>query len=66
VWATVHGVVSLLIVMGPDDVFRWRAPATLADLALGSMLRGMLADPTELDGKPGAKPDGKSRRTSKR
>jgi hypothetical protein len=48
--------VSLLIVMGPDAIFRWRAPATLADLALGSMLRAMLNDPTELDAKPRRKP----------
>jgi len=56
IWATVHGVVSLLVIMGPEAVFRWRSPATLAELALGSMLRGMLADPTELDPRPRRKP----------
>ncbi|MCX5747425.1 MAG: TetR/AcrR family transcriptional regulator [Proteobacteria bacterium] len=53
IWATVHGVVSLLIVMGPDDVFRWRSPAIIAELALGNMLRGMLVvEPTERDPRP--------------
>ncbi|MCE9577354.1 MAG: TetR/AcrR family transcriptional regulator [Deltaproteobacteria bacterium] len=46
IWATVHGVVSLLIVMGDTDAFHWRTPAVIADLALGSLVRGLLADPT--------------------
>ena len=52
IWATVHGVVSLLIVMGDADAFHWRTPAAIADLALGSVVRGMLADPTAAPAKP--------------
>ncbi len=45
VWAAVHGLVSLLIIMGNVEQFQWREPKVLHQLLLGSMLRGM--------GKPG-------------
>jgi AcrR family transcriptional regulator len=45
-WASVHGLVSLLIVVGDIPHFEWRSRAELLDLGVGSMVRGMLADPT--------------------
>ena len=56
IWACVHGLVSLLIVMGAVDRFAWRSPARLVELSLGSMVRGMLRDPTELPAHAGAPP----------
>ncbi len=41
VWAGVHGVVSLFIVMGEVPHFQWRHAA---ELVLGSQLRGLLRD----------------------
>jgi AcrR family transcriptional regulator len=41
VWAAVHGLVSLLIIMGKEAHFQWRAPEVLYQMLMGSMLRGM-------------------------
>lgn len=41
VWAGVHGLVSLLIIMGKEPHFQWRAPRLLHQTLVGSMLRGM-------------------------
>ena len=45
VWASVHGLVSLLIVMGEHASFRWRDPATLTRTQLDTILHGILRDP---------------------
>jgi AcrR family transcriptional regulator len=55
-WSAVHGLVSLLIVMGNVPHFEWRSRAQLLELGVGSMVRGMLAEP------PAAKPKPKPRR----
>ena len=49
IWSCVHGLVSLLIVMGDHEQFHWRASAELVQVALGSLVRGMLADPLAAD-----------------
>jgi AcrR family transcriptional regulator len=41
VWAAVHGLVSLLIVMGDVPYFEWRPPQQLMDTLMGSLVRGM-------------------------
>ena len=50
-WATAHGVASLQIVKGEDPWVEWLPVEQRARLALDSILRGMLASPSELDGK---------------
>ena len=52
IWACVHGLVSLLIVVGDHEQFHWRTSAELVQVALGSLVRGMLADPLAADAKP--------------
>lgn len=47
VWAAVHGLVSLLIIMGKEPHFQWRTPAVLHQLLVGSMVRGMRHGPIE-------------------
>ncbi len=58
VWAGVHGLVSLQIVLGDHEAFRWRSRAVLSDLSFEVMLRGVLRDPDELPSpkKPRKKP----------
>lgn len=56
IWACVHGLVSLLIVMGDVHQFAWKSPARLIELSLGSMVRGMLRDPAALPAHAGAPP----------
>ena len=48
IWACVHGLVSLLIVMGKVPEFQWRSPAELVRVTLGSLVDGMLATPRGL------------------
>lgn len=45
IWASVHGLVSLLIVKGNVPFFEWRQPKQLLEVGLGSLVRGMLAEP---------------------
>jgi AcrR family transcriptional regulator len=45
VWAAVHGLVSLLIIMGKESHFQWRAPEVLHQLLVGSMVRGLQQPP---------------------
>jgi AcrR family transcriptional regulator len=45
VWAGVHGLVSLLIIMGKEPHFQWRSPALLHQTLVGSMLRGLQLEP---------------------
>jgi AcrR family transcriptional regulator len=45
IWASVHGLVSLLIIMGDEPRFQWRSPEALVELSLGALMRGLLADP---------------------
>lgn len=47
VWAAVHGLVSLLIIMGKEPHFQWRTPEVLHQLLVGSMVRGMRRGPIE-------------------
>lgn len=54
-WATAHGVASLQIVKGTDSWIDWRPVEKRAALALDSILRGILADPTQLQSKPARK-----------
>lgn len=49
IWATTHGLVSLLIAMGHLAKFHWRAADVLRETAVGATLRGLLADPAELE-----------------
>jgi AcrR family transcriptional regulator len=44
VWAAVHGLVSLLIVMGSLPHFDWRSRAQLMDTLMGSLIRGMMRE----------------------
>ncbi|MDQ3366726.1 MAG: TetR/AcrR family transcriptional regulator [Myxococcota bacterium] len=44
VWAGVHGLVSLLIVMSGDPHFEWRSPAALLEHVSGRMLDGLLRE----------------------
>ena len=60
-WSAVHGLVSLLIVLGEMADFEWRSRAQLLELGVGSMVRGMLAAPG-----PPAKPTPKPRPKPKR
>lgn len=66
IWACVHGLVSLLIVMGDVHQFAWRSPARLVELSLGSMVRGMLRDPAALPAHAGAPTPSKARPRAKR
>lgn len=45
VWAGVHGLASLLIVMGARPVFRWRDRETLRRMQVDVMLHGILREP---------------------
>jgi AcrR family transcriptional regulator len=49
VWSAVHGLVSLLIVMGHETYFEWRPADELFELSLGAMLRGMARDPESVN-----------------
>lgn len=42
-WAALHGLVSLHIIMGHVAVFQWRDPEEMLDLLIGSLMRGMEA-----------------------
>jgi len=55
VWAAVHGLVSLLIVMGSHAAFRWRGREALARTQLGLVLRGILRDPSTAPSPPRAR-----------
>lgn len=48
-WAGVHGLASLQITHKNDPCVKWRSVERLSRGICESMLRGMLADPTELD-----------------
>lgn len=48
VWAAVHGLVSLLIIMGKEAHFQWRSPQQLHQTLVGSMLRGLQLPAPEL------------------
>ncbi len=56
-WAGVHGLASLQITHKHDPCVKWRSVEKLSRGICESMLRGMLADPTELD-----RAEGKARR----
>ncbi len=45
IWSAVHGLVSLLIVMGEHEEFHWRSSSKLVEVTLGSLVGGMLANP---------------------
>ena len=70
IWATVHGLVSLLIIMGEAPEFAWRSADELVEIGLGSLMRGMLAAAAPESMIPAAtakpKPKPKSKSTSKR
>jgi AcrR family transcriptional regulator len=51
-WAGVHGLASLQITHKDDPWIRWRSVDRLARGVCRSMLRGMLADPAELEDRP--------------
>lgn len=55
VWATVHGLVSLQIVLGDHAAFHWRDRDTLARLAYDMVTRGLLREPKPAPKKPTAK-----------
>lgn len=60
VWAAVHGLVSLLIVLGSHDAFEWRSREILSALSYDVTLRGLLRDPDEVAAKkPRPKPRSK-------
>lgn len=48
VWANVHGLVSLQIVMGGHAQFRWRPRDALSRTSFEIMMHGLLRDPREL------------------
>ncbi|MBC7973351.1 MAG: TetR/AcrR family transcriptional regulator [Myxococcales bacterium] len=51
VWAAVHGLVSLQIVVGRHDEFRWASRDSLTRTSYEMIMRGLLRDPGEI-GKP--------------
>lgn len=55
IWANVHGLVSLLIAMGPHPQFEWRSRAALSRTSLRMTLTGVLRDPEGLDEAPARK-----------
>jgi AcrR family transcriptional regulator len=50
-WATAHGIASLQITKGDDPWVEWHPVEQRATLALGSILRGMLANTSDLEQK---------------
>lgn len=44
VWAAMHGLVSLLIIMGDVAFFQWRKPEVLVEVLMGSLMRGLARD----------------------
>jgi AcrR family transcriptional regulator len=53
-WATAHGVASLQITKGCDSWVDWRPIEARSAAALSAIVRGMLADPSELPAAPRA------------
>jgi AcrR family transcriptional regulator len=51
VWASVHGLVSLLIVHGHHGQFRWSSREVLTRASYEMVLRGLLRDPDEITAK---------------
>lgn len=51
-WATAHGVASLQITKGCDTWIDWRPVEARSAAALRAILRGMLADPSEIPASP--------------
>lgn len=51
-WATAHGVASLQITKGCDEWIDWRPVEARSTAALTAIVRGMLADPSELPAAP--------------
>ncbi|MFN0252663.1 MAG: TetR/AcrR family transcriptional regulator [Kofleriaceae bacterium] len=62
VWATVHGMVSLRIVLGHQPAFHWADLATLADTVLATTVRGMLREPDDIDRYRSDKPKKRKKR----
>jgi AcrR family transcriptional regulator len=48
VWGTVHGLVSLQIVLGSHAMFRWRDRATLSRQCYEMVLHGLLREPADI------------------
>lgn len=44
IWAALHGLVSLFIIMGDVPFFDWRKPEVLFEVLMGSLSRGLMRD----------------------
>ncbi|HRC55302.1 MAG TPA: TetR/AcrR family transcriptional regulator [Kofleriaceae bacterium] len=56
IWAAVHGLVSLFIILGDVPHFEWRSPETLLEVLMGSLMRGLSADGAGLPPLPRSAP----------
>lgn len=56
IWAAVHGLVSLFIILGDVPHFEWRSPETLLEVLMGSLMRGLSADGVGLPSLPRSAP----------